>query len=140
MSRLTAVIVIGSALVAAAVAGHFALIEIGREVAVLRTQKADGTWQETRLWVVDHDGAPWLHSAGDEWERRFEGGPEVELVRDGATLRYRARPDRSEHDAIDTALRAKYGLADQWVRLLAPCDDAVLPVRLDAHSGSSTSG
>ncbi|MCB1644629.1 MAG: hypothetical protein KDI36_04210 [Pseudomonadales bacterium] len=30
----------------------------------------------------------------------------------------------------DQALRARYGIADRWVRFLAPCDDSVLPVRL----------
>lgn len=113
-----------------AVAGHLALIEIGREVAVLRTQREDGRWLETRLWVVDYDGSPWLHSAGVDWEKRFENEPEVELVRDGQTRRYRAHPDRGAHAAIDAALRRKYGIADRWVRFLAPCNESVLTVRL----------
>lgn len=115
-----------------AVAGHFALIEIGREVATLRTQQEDGSWLETRLWVVDYEGSPWLHSAGANWEKRFENDPEVELVRDGEMRRYRAHPDRDAHAAIDAALRNKYGIADRWVRFLAPCDESVLPVRLVA--------
>jgi hypothetical protein len=128
-----AVIVLGILVAAAAaVAGHFALIEIGREVVTLRTQQEDGSWLETRLWVVDYDGSPWLHSAGADWERRFQNDPEVELVRDGETRRYRAHPDRDAHAAIDAALRRKYGVADRWVRFLAPCDESVLPVRLVA--------
>ncbi len=113
-----------------AVVAHFAVIELGREVVALRTRASDGSWQQTRLWVVDYNGDAWLHSAGKAWERRFEGNPVVELVRHGETRRYRAEPDRTAHPAIDAALRKKYGLADRWVRFLAPCDESVLPVRL----------
>lgn len=119
------------ALAALAVAGHFAVIEIGREVVTLRTQGADGAWRETRLWVVDDAGAAWLHSAGEEWAARFAGASAVELVRDGATRRYRATPMPGPHPRIDERLREKYGWADRWVRFLAPDTDAVLVVRLD---------
>lgn len=113
-----------------AVAAHFLVIEVGREVVTLRTAHADGTWSETRLWVVDHRGDPWLHSAGVEWEQRFEGAPQVELVRGGVVQAYLAEPDRSAHAEIDEALREKYGFADRWVRFLVPCDDSVMPVQL----------
>ena len=94
----------------AAVLTHFLFIEWGREVVTLRTQTADGDWNETRLWVVDHDGDPWLHSKGERWEARFAGNPIVELTRRGITARYQAEPDRSTHAAIDKALREKYGI------------------------------
>ena len=35
------------------VLGHLAFIEMGREVVTLRTQRPDGSWQQTRLWIVD---------------------------------------------------------------------------------------
>lgn len=133
LSLLTLVVVV--------IGAHFFVIEAGREVVTLRTRASDGTLTETRLWVVDHNGQPWLHSAGRDWERRFEANPQVELVRNGNVDHYIAEPDRSEHAAIDAALRQKYGLADRWVRFLAPCDDSVLPVRLrrvaDDPGGSS---
>ena len=78
------------ALAALAVIAHLAFIEVGREVVTLRTQRADGTWQSTRLWVVDDDGAAWLHSAGAERAKRFEGDPIVELERGGKISKYRA--------------------------------------------------
>lgn len=117
-------------LACALVLAHFLFIELGREVVTLRTQAPDGSVKETRLWVVDYDGSPWLHSAGEEWERRFEADSVVELVRDGDVARYTAEPDRRSHAEIDDALRRKYGLADRWVRFIAPCDESVLPVRL----------
>jgi len=117
------------------VAGHLALIEIGREVVTLRTPLPDGGWQATRLWVVDHDGAAWLHSAGDSWRARFAGDPVVELERNGGTRRYRATLVSGPHPAIDRRLREKYGVADRWVRLLAPCNEDVTLARLDPVSG-----
>lgn len=114
-----------------AVLGHLALIEIGREVVTLRTRSPDGSWQQTRLWVVDDGGSAWLHSAGDDWARRFEGSPVVELDRMGELRRYRAQPVPGPHPRIDRLLREKYGLADRWVRFVAPDTEDVLVVRLD---------
>jgi len=113
------------------VASHLALIEVGREVVTLRTQRPDGSWQSTRLWAVDDAGAVWLHSAGAAWARRFEGDPIVELKRGGVTRRYRAHPVPGPHPRIDALLRQKYGIADRWVRFIAPDTDRVLVVRLD---------
>jgi hypothetical protein len=118
-------------LAGAVVLGHLALIEIGREVVTLRTQRPDGTWQATRLWVVDDAGSAWLHSAGADWAKRFEGDPIVELERGGEIRRYRAHAVPGPHPRIDELLREKYGFADRWVRFLAPDNDQVLPVRLD---------
>ena len=123
------------ALAAVAVAGHLALIEVGREVVTLRTPVAGAGWMESRLWVVDHDGAVWLHSAGAGWLARFEGDPIVELRRGDEVRRYRASLVPGPHPAIDALLRQKYGVADRWVRFLAPCDESVVPVRLDPVLG-----
>ena len=113
------------------VAAHLAVIEIGREVVTLRTRRADGTWQATRLWIVDEGGSSWLHSAGAGWAKRFEGDPVVELERAGEIQRYRAHAVPGPHPRIDQLLREKYGLADRWVRFLAPDDEKTLVVRLD---------
>lgn len=113
------------------VAAHFALIEIGREVVTLRTQHADGSWQQTRLWAVDDDGAVWLHSGGPNWLRRFDGDPIVELDRGGGAKRYRARAHPGPHPNVDALLRQKYGIADRWVRFISPDDETTVAVRLD---------
>jgi hypothetical protein len=53
---------------AAYVVAHCALIETGREVIVLRTEEPDGTWLETRLWIVDDGDVSWLHGdRGSHW-------------------------------------------------------------------------
>jgi len=128
MTRI-ALVLLG--LVLLAVLGHLAVIEIGRDVAVLRTPTPDGGWQQTRLWIVDDGDVAWLHSKGADWERRFEGDPVVEVERHGEARRLRAHVDPEAHAMVDRLLRAKYGWADRWVRFLAPCDDAVIPVRLE---------
>ena len=131
MRRLATGLVCVAAIAALVVLSHLAIIEIGREVVTLRTRLATGAWQETRLWAVDHDGAVWLHSAGDDWRKRFEGDPIVQLGRGDETRSYRARLDPGPHPEIDRLLREKYGVADRWVRFVAPCDETVLPVRLE---------
>ena len=131
MKRLLLGIAIAVLAAVCGVLAHFALIEIGREVATLRTPLPDGTWEATRLWIVDDGGSAWLHSAGAEWVARFEGNPIVEVERDGATRRYRANALPGPHPRVDQLLREKYGLADRWVRVLAPDDDETVVVRLD---------
>jgi hypothetical protein len=58
--------------------------------------------------------------------------PEVELLRDGAPLRYRALPEPGPEgrERIRTLLRQKYGWADWWVGMLQDTSDSVL-VRLE---------
>ncbi len=113
------------------VLGHLALIEVGREVVTLRTQRPDGSWQATRLWIVDEGGSSWLHSGGEKWRKRFQGDPVVELERNGEVHRYRAHAVPGPHPEVDRLLREKYGIADRWVRFLAPDGDQTLVVRLD---------
>jgi hypothetical protein len=129
--RLSLVIAIGIFAAVLAVLGHLAVIEIGREVATLRTPLPDGTWKATRLWIVDDGGSAWLHSAGAEWIARFAGNPIVELERDGATRRYSAHAVPGPHPRIDALLREKYGLADRWVRFIGRDNDETVVVRLD---------
>jgi hypothetical protein len=117
------------------VAAHLAFIEIGHEVVTLRTQRADGSWQETRLWIVDDGVSSWLHSGGAAWKKRFDGDPVVELKRDNQTLRYHAHAVPGLHPNVDHLLREKYGLADRWVRFISPDNEQTVVVRLDPDEG-----
>lgn len=130
MTRTLRWLALALAVPVAVVAAHFALIEVGREVITLRTQRADGTWQAIRLWAVDDAGALFLHSAGPDWLPRF-ANPVVEVERDGVARRYRATPLPGPHPRIHALLREKYGLADRWVRFVGPDDETVCVVRLD---------
>jgi hypothetical protein len=116
---------------AAYVVAHWALIELGGEVIVLRTENPGGGWLESRLWIVDDGGVSWLHGADSGWMRNLEARPIVEVVRGGGTHRYRATVVRGPHPRIHEVLRAKYGSADRWVRFIGPDNEASAPVRLE---------
>lgn len=132
MIRALAVIVglcIGYAL------AHWALIEVGREVIVLRTVAPDGEPLETHLWIVDDGPVSWLHGDRDSrWMKNLESHPIVEIVRNGETVGYRATPVPGPHPRVHELLRAKYGLADRWVRFVGPDDESTAPVRLERLS------
>jgi hypothetical protein len=127
--------VVGFAVVAALCVAypvaHCALIETGREVIVLRTEEPDGAWYETRLWIVDDGATPWLHGGDSRWMRNLRERPLVEVARGGETHRYRATPVPGPHPRVDELLRAKYGIADRWVRFVAPDGPSTAAVRLE---------
>ena len=105
------------------------------EVVVLRTFDADGTPHETKMWIVDHAGRPWVRVAkpGRAWYQRLLAHPDVELLRGDQTLPLRAVPDPSPEArrAVDAAFAARYGWADAWYGLLLRRDP--VPIRLDAR-------
>ncbi len=102
-------------------------------VVVLRTRDDAGVVHETKMWIVDHDGAVWVRVADPKrhWYRRLLAPPEVELVRRGETSPRRAHPDPTSPTrlAIDQAFAAKYGLVDFWYGALVR--RAPVPIRLD---------
>jgi hypothetical protein len=132
MGRLVVAFVLLVGLALAYAVAHWVLIEAGREVVVLRTAEADGSWLETRLWIVDDAGVSWLHGdAASHWVRNLESRPIVELVRGRDTHRYRATPVPGPHPRLHELLRSKYGFADRWVRFVGPDKESTTPVRLE---------
>jgi hypothetical protein len=108
------------------------------EVAVLRTVDADGTAHATKLWVVDHDGVPWVRVADPrrQWFQRLSRDPRAELVRNGVTQVVNARPqdDAEARAIIDRRFREKYGAVDWWYGVLLRRNP--VPVRLDPAAGA----
>lgn len=132
MRRLAIALGALAALAVGYVAAHALLIEAGREVIVLRTEGDDGSWHETRLWIVDDGGVSWLHgNAESTWMRHLAARPTVEVARGGETHRYRATAVPGPHLRIHELLRAKYGVADRWVRFVGPDGPSTAPVRLE---------
>jgi hypothetical protein len=113
------------------VLAHWALIEFGREVIVLRTENPDGGWLETRLWIVDDGNLSWLHGGDSGWMRNLRRRPTVEIERAGETHRYRAEAVPGPHPKLHELLRAKYGMADRWVRFVGPDNESTTAVRLE---------
>ena len=103
------------------------------EVAVLRTSDALGRGHETKLWVVDYQGVPWVRVANPErgWYRRLVEQPRIELVRAGEPQTCLAEPyDVPEIAAeLDAVFREKYGLVDWWYGLLLRRHS--IPVKLE---------
>ena len=85
----------------ALVLAHLAFIEIGREVVTLRTPLPDGGWKETRLWVVDDEGATWL----DIIEITLQVGAGIALLAFAFQRCYRVRTN-----GVETALFATAGI------------------------------
>jgi hypothetical protein len=112
------------------------------EVAVLRTTDAGGIVHETKLWVVDVDGATWVRVAhpARAWFERLRANPDVELVRSGVARPYRAvaMQDPGVRERVDAAFAAKYGVTDWWYGLLVRRDP--VPVRLDPIAGPREAG
>ena len=106
------------------------------EVVVLRTRDDAGAAFETKMWVVDYAGAPWVRVANPEryWYRRLLAHPDVELVRAGRAAPYVAHPDDAVATrlTVDAAFAAKYGFTDTWYGALLR--RAAIPVRLDPRS------
>jgi hypothetical protein len=106
------------------------------EVVMLRTRDDVGAAFETKMWVVDYEGAPWVRVANPErhWYRRLLAHPNVELVRGERAAPYVAHPDDAlaTRLAVDAAFAAKYGFTDTWYGALLR--RAAVPVRLDPPS------
>lgn len=103
------------------------------EVVVLRSYDAEGRPHDTRLWVVDVDGSPWVRVARPDrdWFERIQANPQVELERNDYWQPLRAVPIRDPEMAarVDAAFAEKYGWVDRWYGILLRRDP--VPVRLD---------
>jgi hypothetical protein len=101
------------------------------EVVVVRTQDSTGNPHETRLWVVDDDGASWLRAgtAAAGWLAHIERQPEIEVVRGDETLLVRGVPEPSRRLRTNELMREKYGWAYAYITFLFSRGDSV-PIRL----------
>ena len=91
-----------------------ALVAYGHEageVVVLRTHGPEGSVRETRLWIVDHQGSPWIVTGrGSGHDRDLTDNPRVELVRRGETRCWVAERhlDRTTLETVLEARSEKY--------------------------------
>ena len=101
-----------------AVAVQMVAAETG-EVAVLYVTDAQGTVHETRVWIVDRDGALFIRggSQAGGWSERAAAHPSVELERDGQRRAYQAMPQASEstRKQINGLFAEKYGWRDAYI-------------------------
>jgi hypothetical protein len=91
-----------------------ALVAYGHEaeeVVVLRTHGPEGSVRETRLWIVDHQGSPWIVTGrGSGHDRDLIEDPHVEIVRGGETRCWVAERhlDRTTLETLLEARSEKY--------------------------------
>ncbi len=98
-------------------------------VAVIQTRSADGTPRTTRVWYVQPDGELWLEAGRPDspWLLDLLRDPWVRFSSDGGTELYDAEPREGleAHVRIRNLLRAKYGVRDIWINLLADTSNSV---------------
>ena len=91
-------------------------------VAVVETERADGSRRSTHVWYVVRDGELWLEAGTPEngWFRDVGTTPRLTLRSDGRVAEYVPEPmrDPSAHGRIRLWLRDKYGFRDRWVALI----------------------
>jgi len=137
MLRILVRLVVGSIVVLLGIGALEIVAAESGEVVVLKTTDAAGATHETRLWIVDDGGQPWLRAGSDAagWYRLLVERPEVEVVRGDATLAVHAVPEVAARARVNELMRAKYGWADAYIALLFGRDDAV-PIRLEPRPSS----
>jgi len=78
-----------------------AILHEVEEVVVVRTFDEAGGVHEARLWVVDHEGRPWVVTGQEtEHARRIRANPRVQLYRAGAASCRIAEPVRGRETIV----------------------------------------
>jgi len=130
------------------VLAHLALIEVGREVVVVYEPTPAGPTHRARLWIVDQGSRSWIHPGNANahwWVAHMDANSYVGIERGGQTRRYHVVADPDSHATVHRLLRAKYGIADAWVRFLVGSDTRrglitriycnTTPIRLEPADG-----
>ena len=127
-------VAIGLALLALAFVAVTGVALESSGVAVVATEAPDGSTRETHVWWVEDEGALWLEAGTPEnpWFEDVRARPELHLVAEGATGRYRAVPvpGPEARSRLRSRLRARYGWRDVWVGWLFDVSRSVA-VRLE---------
>lgn len=91
--------------------GFVAYAHEAEEVIVLRTTGSEGEVRDTRLWIVDHQGSPWIVTGrGYPQDLELTASPRVEVFRRGEARCWMAERhlDRATIETILQARSEKY--------------------------------
>jgi hypothetical protein len=102
------------------------------EVVILTTINSDAERQETRVWIVEHEGSRWLRSGADiqSWYQNIVERPQVEVSRGEEARLYTAVPSVESREEISRLMNEKYGWADEYIGFFFPRENSI-PIRLD---------
>ena len=102
------------------------------EVVELFTVDEDGAEVVTRLWIVDHEGRPFLRVAasGSGWYARLQAQPDIHVRRDDQVLAYRAVPDQAKSEIVNRLMRDKYTWGDAFFATVFGSREGSIPIEL----------
>ncbi len=102
------------------------------EVVELFTVDEKGEEVVTRLWVVDHEGTPYLRAGdgGSGWFGRLQESPEIKVARDNEILSYRAIPDPSKSAIVNQLMQKKYTWGDTFFATVFGSREGSTPIGL----------
>jgi hypothetical protein len=101
------------------------------EVVELHTNDETGQEVTTRLWIVDHEGYPYLRTGDDQsgWFTRLKAQDEIKLTRKDSRQTYQTTQIPGLRDRINTLMQDKYTWGDTFIGYVFGRDDAI-PIRL----------
>jgi len=118
----------------------FPLAENFTEVVVLRTLDAKGGAHETRVTLIEVQGAAWVRGRPYRgWFRRIEANPDAELFRAKAWHPVRGTISRAPEDiaAFEQVMLDDYGALYRFMDLMARMSSNEIPVRLDPREAAA---
>lgn len=105
--------------------------ETGEVVVLTSTDSLDKP-VETRLWLVEHEGAWYLRAGHAQagWYQQILAQPQIKLERNAQNLAYTAQPQAELKARINQLMRDKYGWRDAYISFFFS-RDAAIPVLLE---------
>lgn len=102
------------------------------EVVELHTVDAGGEPVTTRLWIVDHEGVPYLRvgADGSGWYSRLSDNGVIELTRGDTRARYQATPRPELSDTINVLMQDKYTWGDTLIGYMVGHREGSIPIAL----------
>lgn len=106
--------------------------ELGSEIVELHTLDDSGQSHTTRLWIVDHEGTPYLRAgmASSGWLLRALRNSSVEVTRNGVTGSYTFEPREQMRDTANQLLLEKYNWGFRYISFTMQNADTAIPVAL----------
>jgi len=101
------------------------------EVVTLHIVDASGQPSDTRIWILDHQGAAFIRARESSgWYARLTAAPDIQLTRGDVRARYTVVSHPELRDQINAMFRDKYGWGDAFISFTLGGRDDALPLEL----------